>query len=426
MKHKQVQLRRLFSSSIGGSWGDPPEDGDVVLPCVRGTDLDFRRLRVKPDSAPLRSYTSQEVAYRAASQGDIIIEKSGGGDKQPVGRIALWDRFEPVMPTNFAGRLRPSPGHEPRYLAYLLAALYYEGRTVAAIKQTTGIQNLDLHAFLSTRVPLLELPTQRAIADYLDIETGRIDVLISKKRRMIELLRERVSSIIFDGVTGQLTSGAVCTVPSGVGWLGEIPDHFGTPWLGAFHTAQLGKMLNADAASGPEQYPYIKNTNVQWDCFNLEDLPSMTFDSEDRRRCELRPGDLLVCEGGEVGRSAVWDQYSQIYFQKALHRVRPLTNNVPRFLMYCLWAAATLNVFSVEGNQATIVHLTGEKLRSHRFPWPPLEEQKRIVSLIDSERRQIDRAVRGMEVQIELLAERRQALVTAAVTGELPIPGVAV
>ena len=76
-------------------------------------------LRVKPDSAPLRSYTSQEVAYRAASQGDIIIEKSGGGDKQPVGRIALWDRFEPVMPTNFAGRLRPSPGHEPRYLAYL-------------------------------------------------------------------------------------------------------------------------------------------------------------------------------------------------------------------------------------------------------------------------------------------------------------------
>ena len=150
MNHKQVQLRRLFSSSIGGSWGDPPEEGDVVLPCVRGTDLDFRRLRVKPDSAPLRSYTGQEVAYRAASQGDIIIEKSGGGDKQPVGRIALWDRFEPVMPTNFAGRLRPSPGHEPRYLAYLLAALYYEGRTVAAIKQTTGIQNLDLHAFLST------------------------------------------------------------------------------------------------------------------------------------------------------------------------------------------------------------------------------------------------------------------------------------
>ena len=206
MKHKQVQLRRLFSSSIGGSWGDPPEDGDVVLPCVRGTDLDFRRLRVKPDSAPLRSYTSQEVAYRAASQGDIIIEKSGGGDKQPVGRIALWDRREPVMPTNFAGRLRPSPGQEPRYLAYLLAALYYEGRTVAAIKQTTGIQNLDLHAFLSTRVILLEPPTQRAIADYLDTETGRIDTLITKKRRMIELLNERWRADVMNTLFGDGSS----------------------------------------------------------------------------------------------------------------------------------------------------------------------------------------------------------------------------
>ena len=281
--------------------------------------------------------------------------------------------------------------------------------------------NLNAEQVANLCFPVLSVGAQRAIADYLDIETGRIDALISKKRRMIELLEERVGSIIFDGVTGRLTSSGICTIPSGIDWLGSIPAHFGTPWLGAFHTAQLGKMLNAAAASGPEQYLYIKNTNVQWDCFNLEDLPSMSFDAEDRRRCQLRPGDLLVCEGGEVGRSAVWDQQSQIYFQKALHRVRPLTENVPRFLMYCLWAAANLNVFSVEGNQATIVHLTGEKLRSHRFPWPPLEEQKRIVSIIDSQRGRIDRAVTSMELQIERLAERRQALITAAVTGELAV-----
>ena len=201
--------------------------------------------------------------------------------------------------------------------------------------------------------------------------------------------------------------------------MGLVPRHFGTPWLGAFHTAQLGKMLNADAAAGPEQHPYVKNTNVQWDGFDLEDLPTMTFDSDDRRRCELRPGDLLVCEGGEVGRSAVWSQTSQVYFQKALHRVCPLIKGNPRFLMYCFWAAASLNVFSVEGNQATIVHLTGEKLRSHRFPWPPLEEQERIVSIIDSNRRKIDRAATSMELQVERLAERRQALITAAVTGDV-------
>ena len=74
---------------------------------------------------------------------------------------------------------------------------------MAAIKQTTGIQNLDIHEFLSTRVPLLELPTQRVIADYLDIETGRIDSLISKKRRMIEVLEERLLFVARALTTGQ-------------------------------------------------------------------------------------------------------------------------------------------------------------------------------------------------------------------------------
>ena len=307
---------------------------------------------------------------------------------------------------------------ERRFVRYWLEHLR---PSLGALARSNTQDNLNAEQVANLDFPVVSVGTQRAIADYLDTETGRIDALISKKRRMIELLQERVGSIIFDGVTGRLTSSGVCTVSSGIDWLGSVPDHFGTPWLGAFHTAQLGKMLNAAAASGPEQYLYIKNTNVQWDSFDLEELPSMSFDAEDRRRCELRPGDLLVCEGGEVGRSAVWDLQSQIYFQKALHRVRPLTENVPRFLMYCLWAAANLNVFSVEGNQATIVHLTGEKLRSHRFPWPPLEEQKRIVSIIDSQRGRIDRAVTSMELQIERLAERRQALITAAVTGELAV-----
>ena len=84
-----------------------------------------------------------------------------------------------------------------------------------------------------------------------------------------------------------------------------------------------------------------------------------------------------------------------------------------------------MNVFSVEGNQATIVHLTGEKLREHRFPWPPLEEQREIVRQLDSAREKVERTVTRLDQQINLLAERRQALITAAVTGELEIQGVA-
>lgn len=84
-----------------------------------------------------------------------------------------------------------------------------------------------------------------------------------------------------------------------------------------------------------------------------------------------------------------------------------------------------MNVFAVEGNQATIVHLTGEKLREHRFPWPPLTEQREIVRRLDESRVKIEAMVDRLTQQIELLTERRQALITAAVTGELEIPGVA-
>ena len=94
--------------------------------------------------------------------------------------------------------------------------------------------------------------------------------------------------------------------------------------------------------------------------------------------------------------------------------------------MYCLWAAAKLGVFEVEGNQATIVHLTGEKLREHRFPWPPLKEQEEIVELIDTVRKRISQIFMSLHKQIELLYERRQALITATVTGKKPVPVVGV
>ena len=185
-------------------------------------------------------------------------------------------------------------------------------------------------------------------------------------------------------------------------------------------------MLNADAAGGAEQFPYVRNTNVQWDRFDLNDLATMHFSEDDRRRCELRTGDLLVCEGGEVGRAAVWTESSEpIYFQKAIHRVRPLGEGNTRFLMYCLRAAAHLDVFAVEGNQSTIVHLTGEKLREHRFPHPPLAEQSEIIQVLDRLQERTTKLVDAVRVQVGLLQEHRQAFTTAAVTGELEVPGVA-
>ena len=357
--------------------------------------------------------------YLVVRPGDVVFNKL----RTWQGGLGV-SRYEGlVSPAYFV--CPPSRLVEPRFLHYLLRSAPYLAELTRVSKFMPPSQFDILWDDLRV-MPILTPPikTQRRIADFLDAEVARIDALISKKHILMRLLGERVDSIVFDGIRGRLTSSGFSVVPSGIDWLGNVPLHFKTPWLGAYHTTQLGKMLNVNAASGPEQYPYIKNTNVKWDHFDLEDLPTMTFDADDRRRCELRPGDVMVCEGGEVGRSAVWSHHDEIFFQKALHRVRPVTKNVPRFLMYCLWSAAKLNVFAVEGNQSTIVHLTGEKLREHRFPWPPLDEQNRIVSLIDAERVRIDQAVKRLEGQVMLLAERRQALIASVVTGEMPVPGI--
>jgi type I restriction enzyme S subunit len=152
----------------------------------------------------------------------------------------------------------------------------------------------------------------------------------------------------------------------------------------------------------------------------------MNFAPLDRVRCELRPGDVLVCEGGEVGRAAVWNgELDNCYFQKAIHRVRPRRGANSRYLMYCLRAAAKRSVFAVEGNLSTIVHLTGEQLRVHRFPWPSDTEQIEIVARLDEAAVAHTEATRCLAGQLDLLLERRHALITAAVMGELTVPGVA-
>jgi type I restriction enzyme S subunit len=269
------------------------------------------------------------------------------------------------------------------------------------------------------------IKTQNATADYLDTETARIDALIEKKQQMIDLLDERFEAAVFSAITRGV-DGRRPVRSTVLTWIAEIPADWATPTVSMNFDLQLGKMLNADAAAGPEQHPYLRNVNVQWGRFDFEDLASMHFDMGDRRRCELRVGDLLVCEGGEVGRAAVWaGEVSDCYYQKAIHRVRPRHGSNGRYLMYCLRAAAKMSVFAVEGNLSTIVHLTGEQLRVHRFPWPSSDEQARIVRYLDDIALRHAELNATLEHQVDLLTERRHALITAAVTGELDIPTVA-
>jgi type I restriction enzyme S subunit len=203
-------------------------------------------------------------------------------------------------------------------------------------------------------------------------------------------------------------------------WLSGVPDSWSVAPLYARYEVQLGKMLDAAQFTGDHPRPYLRNVDVRWGTVNLTDLPMMDFDSRDRAKFSLCPGDLLVCEGGEIGRTAIWSgELEECYFQKAIHRLRPrVSSECPRYMFYALRAAADYGLFAADSNPNTIPHLTAEKLRRHRFPFPPPHDQRAIADFLDRETTRIDALIDGYRQMIDL----RQEEVTSLVLSKMNSP----
>ncbi len=205
---------------------------------------------------------------------------------------------------------------------------------------------------------------------------------------------------------------------SGVEWLGEVPLHWAIAPVYARYEVALGKMLDAKRVTGESSGKYLRNVDVQWDAINVDDLPEMDFPPSERSRYLLRPRDLLVCEGGDVGRTAIWNGgLDECFYQKAIHRVRPWSDSEnPRFFYFLMYALAKRGVFTAGGNPNTIDHLTAIQLRHYRVPFPASNEQRAIAAFLDREIEKIDALVTRNERLIELLQEKRAARITRAVT----------
>ena len=145
-------------------------------------------------------------------------------------------------------------------------------------------------------------------------------------------------------------------------------------------------MLDKKRQTGENKYPYLANYNVQWFRFVLDNLNEMDFDEADRKEFELRKGDLLVCEGGEVGRCAVWKgEKTNCYYQKALHRIRCDTSRIiPEYLGYTFYQHSKYNGFqdAISG-ASTIAHLPGENLKRLRIIVPPLALQNEFAAFVE-------------------------------------------
>lgn len=305
--------------------------------------------------------------------------------------------------------LRPNPAVIDRnYLAYVLRS---EPFVTYAATNSTGARmpRARKDALWGAPIPLpypddpaRSLETQRRIV-------ARLDALLAEVAEARRLHAEIVAD------TGRVMEAARHEVFS------ELAGRSPVLPFSRIADSRLGKMLSMASKKGINSKPYLRNANVLWDAFRLVDVYEMDFSPDEQVEFLLQPGDLLICEGGEIGRSAVWEgQIKECYFQKALHRVRLKDpRSSPRYLMHFMaWEAKNGAVSKLRTGSA-IPHLTGVKLKTLDVIWPEPVVQQQVVALLDSIQREIIE-IQGVESeQASLVDYVEQAILTQALRGEL-------
>ena len=351
----RAKLGDIFEISSGGTPSKShPEYYGGDIPWVKTGDLKKEYLYevedfiteegLKNSSAKMYESDTVLIAMYGATIGATSILKMNACTNQAC---AAFKKNEQVI---------------PEYLYYFLRS-----QKDKFVKDGVGGAQPNISAGYLKKVEM-ELPSideQRIIVNILDKISN---IIVNRNQEMIsldDLIKARFVEM-FGDVIHNSKKWQVCL-------FAEITS------------SRLGKMLDAKQQTGRNSYPYLANFNVQWFRFNLENLNKMDFDEKDRAEFELREGDLLVCEGGEIGRCAVWhNELQPCFFQKALHRVRCNHQIIlPDYLAWWFRYNCDYGGFSaLAGAKATIAHLPGAKLKQLQVAVPPMELQEQFAVFV--------------------------------------------
>ena len=288
-----------------------------------------------------------------------------------------------------------------------------------------GAKLLNAQLMRAAKIAVPPLDEQRQIAEYLDRETGKIDELITKQEQLVATLTERSQAEIYFAVT----KGLDVHVPfktSGVPWAGSIPNHWTVPRVAHGFVALLGKMVNEGRTESGVviEAPYLRAGNVQPYGLDITEVKRMPFSEAELRSLEILRGDLIVVEGGQggYGRSAIAKSDLRGWaFQNHVMRVRPTGIDRNRFLDYVLKTMRASGFIASLSSHASLPSFSADKLKSTRYPRPPVDEQDKIIDYLDSTTERIDQIVAKSAQTVEILRERRAALISAAVTGKIDV-----
>jgi len=347
----------------------------------------------------------------------------------PTGSILLTSRASiglskinrvPVATNQGFKSLIPEPDVDGVFLFYQTQRLRRAFERFAA-----GSTFLEINKKDTERIPIphpTNLVEQRKIASILTT----VDTAIEKTEALIAKYQQIKAGLMHDLFTrGVLPNGQLRPPRSQapelyqettIGW---IPREWVLMKIGEVFDIQLGKMLNQDAKTGKSSFPYIGNRSVQWGKVDVGALEEMDFSPVEREKFSLINGDLLVCEGGDVGRTAIWESpIKNCYYQKAIHRLRPREDRVkPKFMLRFMWYAKTTGRFDNYTSQTSIAHLTQEKLAIVPMAVPSADEQNLLIACFE----RMDSILGKEQEFLANLCQQKRGLMQDLLTGKVSV-----
>jgi type I restriction enzyme S subunit len=340
------------------------------------------------------------------ARGDLLIEKSGGGDQMPVGNVVLFNDDRPAVCSNFVARMPVVKDSESRFVSYVFRALYAEGKNVTHIKQTSGIQNLDSETYLNEKAWLPFKAEQVRIANFLDDKTARIDALIAEKELLLERVSELRQSFISESVTVDATPG----------WGPTRLKHL---VHGIIDTEHKTVPFVDDG-----EYLVARTSNIKKGRLVFEDAKytDRAGFEEWTVRAVPMPGDILFTREAPAGEACLVPPNVPLCMGQRTVLLRLKTTEVdPEFVLWSLYGGVSARFISDLSQGSTVAHFNMPDIGNIPLFTGPIEEQRDRSRRLVSKLRQFDDLSTHVVEHIARLREYRSSLISAAVTGQLDV-----
>ena len=426
------RLKVSVKTCRNGIWGTEANGSKDDIPCVRVADFDRTKLEVNHEAPTIRNVTEKEQLNRTLSKGNLLIEKSGGGENQPVGCVVLYNSTHKAVCSNFVAKIELASNMDPSFWRYVHSAAYSIRLTIGSINQTSGIQNLDQDRYFNERSAYPPLNEQTVIANFLDHETAKIDRLIAEQEKLIELLKEKRQAVISNAVTKGLDP-KVKMKDSGNLWLKQVPDnwrvgrlkHIKSPQKNAFVDGPFGSNLKSEHFIENGDVYVIESNFATQGILELENLKTISFKHfETIDRSEVRSGDIVIAKiGAQYGKSSILpyiDKRAVVSGNSLKLTVNQAVVDV-NFVNWFLVNLKSLGVIEDIVNATAQPALSLGELNNLPMLIPPLKEQQFIVKYLEVALNKFQLLIDEANTNINLLKERRSALISAAVTGQIDV-----